>query len=132
MERSHARRLLAKADEFALCARTELAAERYSAAGLAAVHAAIAAADAVTAHTAGVVSTGTSHFAVVQLLQQCLPEGLPTSAERQLLGLLRSKNDIEYTERALTGPETHVLVDQAVRFVRWSHRVAGGRGDLAP
>jgi hypothetical protein len=130
--RSHARRLLAKADEFALCAQTERTAERYSAAGLAAVHAAIAAADAVTVHTAGVVSTGTSHFAVVQLLQRCLPEGLPASAERQLLGLLRLKNDIEYTERALTDPEARVLVDQAVRFVRWSHHVARDPHDLTP
>lgn len=90
---------------------------------MAAVHAGIAAADAVTAHSGGVVGTGPSHSAVIHVLNQCLEHGLPASAERQLLGLLRMKNDIEYTERALGATQAQVLVDQAERFVRWSHSV---------
>lgn len=111
------------ADEFAVSAGAELAAGRYSGAGLAAVHAGIAAADAVTARTGGVVSTGPSHAAVLEVLRQCLPTGLPASAERQLLGLLRLKDDIAYTERSLTEAQARALVDQATRFVRWARSV---------
>jgi len=113
------------------CAQAELLAGRFSAAGLAAVHAGISAGDSITAHTAGLISTGTSHFVVVQMLQQSVPGGMPANAERQLLGLLRIKNDIEYTERQPAEPQARVLVDQAARFVRWAGSVVGEPEDLA-
>jgi len=77
------------------------------------------------------ISTGTSHFVVVQMLQQSVPGGMPANAERQLLGLLRIKNDIEYTERQPAEPQARVLVDQAARFVRWAGSVVGEPEDLA-
>jgi hypothetical protein len=75
----------------------------------------------------GVVSTGASHTAVIHVLQSCVPSGLPASAERQLLGLLRLKNDIEYTERVISDANARVLVDQASRFVEWSRSIVERR-----
>ena len=120
MPRSRAPALLAKAGEFAASARDEFEVGRHNASALAAIHAGISAADAVTVHTGGVVSTGPSHATVIHVLEQCLPGGPPAAAERQLLGILRMKNDIEYTERAIERSQARVLVDQAERFVRWS------------
>lgn len=75
-----------------------------------------------------VISTGSSHSAVIHVLQECVPSGLPRSAERQLLGLLRLKNDIEYTERTIAEAQARVLVDQASRFVEWSRSIVEQRG----
>lgn len=119
--------MIEKASEFAASAESELTAGRRTAAGLAAVHAGITAADAITACLAGVVSSAPDHGAVIVLLKACIPGGLPGPNERQLMGLLRTKNDIEYSERTLTSAQAHVLVDQAARFCAWGNAVVRER-----
>ena len=117
------RRLLAKAEEFVGAAKADFDAARYSACGLAAVHAGISAADALTAFGRSVVSAAPDHFAVVKLLRRSLGKGLPSEKERQLVGLLNAKNEIEYSGHMLTPAKAKILLDQATRFVAWSRSV---------
>lgn len=118
-----ARRLLTKAEEFVDAARADLDATRFTACGLAAVHAGISAADAVTASADAVVSSAPDHLEVVKLLRRSLRDGLPTHNERQLVGLLKVKNEIEYSGQMLTQAKAKTLLDQATRFVAWSRSV---------
>jgi hypothetical protein len=71
--KAEARGLLAKADEFVEAARSDLDAGRFSAGALAAVHAGISGADAVTAAAGSVVSASPDHFQVIRLLQTLPP-----------------------------------------------------------
>ena len=117
------RRLLAKAEEFASAARASFEAGRFTACGLAAVHAAISAADAVTADSRLEVSSAADHLEVVKLLRDSLQHGLPPNNERQLVGLLSVKNEIEYSGHMVTPAKAKTLLDQATRFVAWSRSV---------
>ena len=117
------RRLLAKAEEFVSAARASFEDGRFTACGLAAVHAAISAADAVTARNRSEVSSAPDHLEVVKLLRDSLPYGLPPHNERQLVGLLHVKNEIEYSGHMLTPAKAKILLDQATRFVAWSRSV---------
>jgi hypothetical protein len=98
--KAEARSLLAKADEFVEAARSDLDAGRFSASALAAVHAGISGADAVTAAAGSVVSASPDHFQVIRLLQTLLPGALPAKDQRQLVGLLNAKNEVEYSGHA--------------------------------
>jgi len=117
------RRLLAKSEEFADAARASLEAGRFTACALAAVHAAISAADAVTAHNRSEVSSAADHLEVVKLLRDSLDRGLPANNERQLVGLLSVKNEIEYSGHMVTPAKAQTLLDQATRFVAWTRSV---------
>jgi hypothetical protein len=123
--RAEARKYLAKAEEFVVAAGVDFGEGRYSACGLASVHAGIAAADAVTVHVVSVVSCGRGHHEVVGLLRRSLKGGLPAPNERQLVGLLNSKNEIEYSGEVVSAGRAKVMLDQATRFVAWSRGVTG-------
>jgi hypothetical protein len=122
-QRGDARRYLAKANEFAESARDERAAGRWTAAGLAAVHAGISAADAVTSLRAGCVSAGDDHMEVVGLLREYAPDDFTKATERQLVGLLSTKAAIEYDDEPLSQARAVTLVDQATRFVEWASAI---------
>ena len=126
--RRQARLFLKKAREFSRSARAELEHERWTAAGLAAVHAAISATDSVTVALAGAVNASADHFAAVALLRSCLRDGLPSSAKRQVNGLLRMKSEIEYGQHMLSGPQAKTLVDQAERYVEWASGLVASAG----
>lgn len=125
VSRREARRFLAKAEEFVGAAEAAFAASRYSASGLAAIHAGISAADAVTARRLLVVSSAPDHLQAVRLLRGCLENGLPMNTERQLVGLLKMKNEVEYSGQAVTVEKARVMVDQATRFVAWARSIVG-------
>jgi hypothetical protein len=118
------RTYLVKAEEFLRSAETSLAECQWNAAGLGAVHAAISFADAVLAVVAGVRSRETDHGAVVAMLDERVAAfgGAP---RRQLVGILRSKNAVEYEHRLLTEVEAAQLVDSARRFAKWARPLAG-------
>lgn len=122
--RSEARSSLAKAEEFAAAAATELDESRWSAAGLAAIHCGIAAADATLIASAGIRSVSQDHGSVVTLLENQVPE-FRTAQHRQLRGLLKMKNAVAYEQRLLTETESRQLVDQAGRLVKWARLVVG-------
>lgn len=114
------RRHLAKAEEFAGAATASFQAGRFTASGLEAVHAVISAADAVTAHNRSEVSSAPDHLEVVHLLRDSLRHGLPPAHERQLVGLLSMKSEIEYSGHMISHARAKTMLDQATRFVAWS------------
>lgn len=120
--RGEARAALAKSLEFSQAAQAEAAAKRWNAAGLAAVHSAISAADAAMIAAAGLRSTSQDHGAVIPLLEAQIPE-FKAQQRRQLGGLLKKKNQVAYERRLLSEVEAKQLVDQATRFTRWATSV---------
>lgn len=122
-KRGDARRYLTKATEFAESAKAEFVAGRWTAAGLAAVHAGISAADAVTSALGGCVNAGDDHMEVVGLLRKHAPDDFAKANERQLVGLISAKNTIEYDDGLQGREPSRILVDQATRFVDWARAV---------
>jgi len=110
---------LTKAEEFVGASEAELSDQRWNAAGLAAIHAGIWAADSVLAAVAGVRSRETDHAAVIALLDERVA-AFTGANRRQLVGLLRSKNAVEYEDRLLSEVEAIQLVDHARRLCRWA------------
>jgi hypothetical protein len=120
--RSDARAALSKCQEFTNTAQTALADQKWNAAGLNAIHAGIAAADAALIASAGLRSASQDHSSVVSLLERQVPE-FDASQRRQLAGLLKMKNQVAYEQRLLTYVEARQLVDQAMRLTRWAEGV---------
>jgi len=120
--RGEARTALTKGLEFSEAAQAELVAKRWNAAGLAAIHSAISAADAALIATAGLRSTSQDHGAVIPLLEAQIPE-FKIPQRRQLGGLLKKKNQVAYERRLLSEVEAKQLVDQATRFTQWASGV---------
>ena len=108
--------------EFATSAKSDLRETRWDSAGLTAIHAGISAADAAIIASAGLRSTSQDHGAVLQLLDDQVPEFTATQ-RRQLGGLLKMKNRVAYEQRLLAETEARQLVDQADRLARWAQRV---------
>ena len=121
-----ARRALAAADECFVDARSARDAERWHAAGVAAIQVGIAAADAVLAAVSHVRSASPDHQHVVRLLGD-MDVPFPATQRRQIQGLLSERNAVYYEHRALTAVEARVLVDQCERFLGWAHGVVDHR-----
>jgi len=117
--RTHAIQSLQKCMEFSESAQAALGAGRWNAAGLDAIHAGIAAADATLIAAAGIRSIAKDHSAVLGLLEAHVPEYAATQ-RRQLAGLLKMKNQVAYDHRLLTEVEARQLVDQATRLAKWA------------
>jgi hypothetical protein len=118
---------MAKAEQFAAAAVSELDASRWDAAGLTAIHAGIAAADAAFIASVGQRSSSQDHGAVVASLAS-VPE-FAAMQRRQLAGLLKMKNAVAYEQRPLAETEARQLVDHARRLTRWAAEVVASRAD---
>jgi hypothetical protein len=94
------------------------------AAGVEAVQAAIACADAVTVAWLGLRSVGPDHGAAVQLLRR---SGAPGAGEYagQLKRVLSVKNLMEYDDRPPTLGEARDVVERARRLHRWAAAAVG-------
>jgi hypothetical protein len=103
-------------------AGASLEAGRWNAAGLEAIHAGIASADAGLIAMCGMRSISEDHGAVVRLLEAEVAS-FGAGQRRQMLGLLKMKNTVAYERRLLTEMEARQLVDHARRLVRWSREV---------
>jgi hypothetical protein len=103
-------------------AEHSLTVSRWHAAGVNAIHAGVAAADAALGAAAGYRSASPDHGTVVRLLQESI-DGFPTASSRQITGLLKQRNSIYYEARTVTEIEARTLVDQARRFVDWASGV---------
>ena len=119
--RSDARAALVKCLEFMATAQDALGSGKWNSAGLNAIHAGIAAADAALIASAELRSASQDHGAVVALLEQQVPE-FTTTQRRQLGGLLKMKNQVAYEQRLLTDVEARQLVDHSARLARWAKR----------
>ncbi|MFA5845149.1 MAG: hypothetical protein WC971_10020 [Coriobacteriia bacterium] len=125
VRRSHAAQSLTKGVEFSESAQTALGDHRWNAAGLEAIHAGIAAADAALIATAGLRSVSQDHGVAISLLESRVPE-FTAIQQRQLAGLLKMKNQVAYDERLLTEVEARQLVEHATRLVKWATGVVTG------
>jgi HEPN domain-containing protein len=110
-----------RAQEFLATAEDAVARECWSAAALMAVHVGVSAADAVLAARASLRSREDDHEAVVGLLESHV-DTFDAAARRQLIGLLKSKNSVEYYDQVVTPTEAKQLVDQARRFLKWAEK----------
>jgi HEPN domain-containing protein len=110
-----------KAEQFLEEAHEAVAAERYDAGLLNAIHAAISAADAVTVVLAGRRSADPDHQRAADLLEE-MGASTPASKERvrQLRALLSRKNAVEYESRRATAREARDSVERATRLFKWA------------
>ena len=117
--RADARQYLAKADEFLGAMESSLAAAQWDAAGLAAIHSGISAADAVLSYRGGVRSAGQDHRAAAELLVQVLGSAAVDGATH-LRRLVQKKSLVEYEQRRLTQAEALDLAEHARRLLKWA------------
>ena len=112
---------LDRAVEFLASAQDGLSRRRHQAAASGAVHAAIAAADAVTVYHAGRRSAPQRHEDAVHLLGTLgLPRAEVEPRERQLMRILGLKTKAEYTDNPVTAREAEEAVRTAERLVAWA------------
>jgi hypothetical protein len=119
--RREARVLLAKAREFLGAAQAAADNDHHDASLLNAVHATIAAADAVCVALLGRRSSDPDHQRAADLLENVAefePEARVRA--RQLRGLIAKKNFVAYEARRATAAEARDGVDRATRFVAWT------------
>jgi len=122
--RSQARSYLEKAKQFLNAAKDAVGGSRHDAAMLAAIHAAISAADAVTVALAGQRSADPDHSRAVDLLDEVGAGATEvTSHARQLRQLLATKNVVEYESRRATARNAADAVRRADRLVAWASSV---------
>lgn len=123
-DRHEADGYLEAAREFQAAAEASASAGRWRAAGLAAIHAAIAAGDAVCVFQIAERSTAMSHDDASDLLRR---SGLPDARDRatQLSAVLDLKNRVEYESRSVSQEEARLLLKRSGRLVDWAGQVVG-------
>jgi len=109
---------LAKAEEFLRSALENAASRRWNAAALSAIHAGIAAADAVLVFERGVRGAGRRHEDVLDLLAG--PGADRSAALAHLRRILARKNVVEYESRLFSQREAEEVVQHAERFLAWA------------
>lgn len=120
VERSGATTYLKKATEVLESMQQALAAGRWNAAGLNAVHCAISACDAVLVYYTEQRSASPDHEAAAHLLS-ALPK-VPDAKQKAdtLRRVLQEKHVIEYEDRDFTAHEAAELAKLTERFHRWA------------
>ena len=118
---SQARRYLAKAEEYAEAASSELDAQRGFAATSLAIHAAINAADAVCGVRLGERAAGPDHDQVLTLLKTAGKDGAEVA--KDLRRLLPLKTKAEYDPDDIPLSTASRAVDRAQRCVAVARRV---------
>jgi len=122
--RARARIYLAKAVQFSRNANSALEADLADAALLAAVHAAISAADAIAVALGEERSTDADHMRAADLLEEKAGSEHEASGHvRQLRLLVGKKNLVEYEARHATPAEAREGVERAARLVAWAQRI---------
>jgi hypothetical protein len=113
--------VLAKAREFLTAAQAAAEQDHHDASLLNAVHAAIAASDAVCVALLGRRSSDPDHQRAADLLENVeeLEPGARIRA-RQLRSLIAKKNFVAYEARRATAAEARDGLERATRFVEWT------------
>lgn len=128
LDRSRSAIYKKKADDFFGAMRDGFAAGNWNASGLAAVHCAISAVDALLVKAAGVRSTAESHRDSVSLLKEKLKNPDTDGQCRRLEKILSRKNLIEYEDREFTQEEAYNLQKDVERFYSWVQDVLSKMG----
>ncbi|MBI3298747.1 MAG: hypothetical protein HYZ75_11320 [Elusimicrobia bacterium] len=114
---------LDKAKEFELAMLDGYRAERWTAAALAGIHAAISATDAVLGKLAGQRSAGEDHLMVLDFLKAKLSakigKGSLDDQLRRLSRILGIKNLVEYESRSFCRKDCDGLVKDVSRYLDW-------------
>jgi hypothetical protein len=121
----HVREYLAKAEEYAVAATSELEAERGIAATSLAIHAGISAADAVCGARLGRRAAGQHHDEVLNLLRQAGEDG--DELEKHLRRLLPMKTKVEYESDDIPQSTASKAVERAQKCVDIARRVVASR-----
>jgi len=109
-----------KAEDFFESMRDAFAKQNWNAFGLAAVHCAISASDALLVKTAGVRSMSESHHDVAALLKEKIASPETAEQARRLEKILSRKNLIEYQDREFTPDEAYALQKDVERYYSWA------------
>ena len=100
--------------------RDAFARQNWNAFGLAAVHCAISASDALLVKAAGVRSASESHHDVAALLKEKIASPETAEQARRLEKILSKKNLIEYQDREFTPDEAYALQKDVERYYSWA------------
>ena len=119
------REYLAKAEEYAVAATSELEAERGIAATSLAIHAGISAADAVCGARLGRRAAAQHHDEVLNLLRQAGKDG--DELEKHLRRLLPMKTKVEYESDDIPQSTASKAVERAQKCVDIARRVVASR-----
>ena len=97
--------------------------ERWSAAGVTAVHAAISLTDALLIQERGLRCTSPQHMDLVDLLGTELPD-VPDvkAAQKHLRHILSEKNRVEYEARVVSEKDARNMLQHLQRFADWVNR----------
>jgi HEPN domain-containing protein len=123
----HARAFLKKAEEYLASAVDNFDLERYTACSGDAVHAGIAAKDAIVTALTGSTSKSKDHSAAASELRTALGqrEGA-AAAERALRDLVGAKTDVEYSAKPVTAAAAKILLRRARTLVEWARLIVQG------
>lgn len=110
---------LKKAEEFYLTMLEAFQKGRWNAAGLAGVHCAISATDAVLGKKARIRSSAENHLEAVQLLKQHIHDSNSGAQSQRLYRVLSEKGLVEYDSREFREPEAAAVVKDVGRYFEW-------------
>lgn len=110
---------LRKAEEFYLTMTEAFQKGRWNSAGLAGVHSAISATDALLGKKARIRSSGDSHYEVVQLVRQHIQDPNVGAQAQRLSRVLGEKSLVEYDSREFREPEAAAIVKDVGRYLEW-------------
>jgi hypothetical protein len=120
-----------RADEFFRGMLDEAWAERYNAAALLGIHAAIALNDAVAIHQVGKRTADDQHLSAVRLLEiVCQGAGIDSRGAMRLGEIVSGKNDLAYSDRYVATDTDQVqrIRRNVERFFTWAYRNFGFLG----
>ncbi|MBI3300045.1 MAG: HEPN domain-containing protein [Elusimicrobia bacterium] len=116
---SEARSYLKKAEDFYLTMTESFQNARWNSVGLAGVHCAISATDAVLGLKARLRSAGESHHEAVELLRQHVQDSNTAAQAQRLSRILGAKNRVEYDSRDFRRDEAADMVKDVGRYLEW-------------
>jgi len=119
VERSKYVIYLKKAQDFYRTMQLALGEGNWNSVGLAAVHCAISATDAIVAYSGGLRSASPDHGDAIRLLRETVthPEALQKS--KHLATIISVKNRIEYEARNFTKQEAQEIAKHTERYFDW-------------
>jgi hypothetical protein len=110
---------LRKAEEFYLTMTEAFQKRRWNSAGLAGVHCAISATDAILGKKARLRSSGESHLDAAELLKQHVQEPNAGAHVQRLTRILGEKSLVEYDSREFREAEAAAVVKDVGRYFEW-------------
>ena len=116
-----------KAREFESAMNENLAARKWNAAVMSAVHAAILANDALLIYFHGIKSTSEKHDDAIRLLVTLFKNEEARRNSRHLSRLINAKSTVEYTGQLISENAAGELCKKARRFIAWVGSLLPGK-----